>query len=426
MRQFRQYVLEHCGELPYGSAKVTIDQTLADSMSPNKVKVEDPFGVITAIRERSHRVLAKKTDDGVCTYCKLRDDNSNFFFDNTAATLTGSMGDVMLKIDCDIYYRSETTATDTIVYYISLRPAAGYYKMWWSNWMLGVFEACKSGNYIYSRAGESVANNITQGDFQTYATNRGTGYTQVVWQMHCMMALLYYALYKNTNSQGSIGYGDTVRDGTAAYKATGQTAVLGMIDTVGENGILLPLYQKGATDQGNAMSINFWGLENWWGNYLEWFGDAKALTAGSANLTVWIPDPTTGLLSSSCATRVIPVSAIMKQNSSTSWSSSFVKKMRFGQYGDLVNATRTIDGTDATQDTYYCDTQAMTDLNDSTWAGNGTRVVRRSNNLAYPAGGVASANASYAPSLTVTNGGARLAFSGQSVEAASVAAFLAL
>lgn len=411
--------MEHAGILPYGNAKISINQLIADPTQ--KITVEDPNHIIESIRDHSHRVLAKKTASGVCTYCQLSDLSSHYFHDNeTPADLEGTMGDVMMKINADLYFKCTTEDTDIVEIYISLYPQVGYKKLWYANWMLAVFEASLANNKLYSYSEKQVANNITQGNFQTYATNRGAGYTQVVWQMHVVMGILYYALYQNTNSQRSIGYG------TAEYKETGQTASLGMIDTVGEDGVLLPKYQKGAADQGNAMSINFWGLENWWGNFLEWFGDAKCLTAGNANMTVWIPDASTGLLSSSCATRVVPVAAIMLQNSSTSWSSAPVKRMLFGPYLDLVNTQRTIKGTDAGQDTYYCDWQAHTDINDSTWAGNQTRVVRRSNVLAYPYGGVAYAFANFATSWADTNYGARLAFSGQSIEAQSVADFLAL
>ena len=52
-------------------------------------------------------------------------------------------------------------------------------------------------------------------------------------------------------TQGIIG------SGTDSYeKETGQTDSLGMEDTHAET-------------NGNTMSINFWGLENWWGNKYE-------------------------------------------------------------------------------------------------------------------------------------------------------------
>ena len=420
--QFRRYVLEHCNAIPAGVARVTINQTTVGQFT---VTVDDPFGIIDYIRRNSHRYLAKRTADGIATICRLNDRNSYEFWDGTAAALNGTMGDCMRKIDVPFYYRFPNGDNpDLAVCEFTLYPTAGFYK-WWPNWLMGAFEAQLVNNKMYSRAGVAVSNNYTQPNGESYAEARGTGYTMDIWEMHTVTAWLFYAMYAHMNSQACIGYGDTKRDGTVAYKNTGQTASLGMIDTVGELGILKPEFQLGAVNQGNKMSINFWGLENWWGNYLEWFGDAKALTPGSANLTVWVPDPNTGLFSSAGATRVIPVEAAMIQNSSTSWGSVFIERMLIGDHGDLVNAKATISGTQATQDTCWCDTQAHTNINDSMWAGNAVRTVRRSSYLAYPSGGVAYTHAAYALTVTSTAYGGRLAFSGETREAASVADFVA-
>lgn len=424
--QLRRYLMRHCDALPFGVAKVSITQNTANYTT--RVVVEDPFGIVPYIRRNSHRYLAKRTANGVCTICQLNDRNSRQFWDGTTADIsTGAMGDVFTKIDMPVYFRFPNGDNpDVAVCEITLRPTTGFDDIWWPNWMIGTFEAQVTSSKMYSRADKAVSNNYTRDYGNTYATNRGAGYSQIFWEAHNKMAWLYYAMYGNTNCQASIGYGDTKRDSTVAYKQTGQTASLGMIDTVGELGILNTEFQLGSTNQGNHMSINFWGLENWWGNYLEWIGDANVPTAGSANMTVWIPNPTTGLMSSACQTREIPIAPIMLQNSSTSWSSCFVERMLIGAHGDLVNAKATISGTSATSDTYWCDSQAHTNIgSSSTWAGNAPRVVRRSNYLAYAGGGVAYAQANSGLSFTDTNNGGRLAFSGQIVEAASVADFIA-
>lgn len=426
--QFRRYVLEHDNVLPFGVARVTISQTTSGAF--DKVTVEDPFKIIPYIRDHSHRYLAKHTANtngiAVATICQLNDRNSAQFWDGTTADLsTGAMGDVFMKIDFPVYFRFPNgNNPDQLIAEITLRPTTGFNVRWWPNWMIGVFEGYVTSSKMYSLAGKSVSNNFTQANGLSYATAKGVGYTIDVWVMHTLMGWFYYSLYANTNCQTSIGYGDTKRDSTVAYKQTGQTVNLGMIDTVGERGIILPSYQLGATNQGNNMSINFWGIENWWGNFSEWFSDAKALTAGSANLTVWVPDPDTGLLSANCQTREIPVAVCMKQNNSTSFSSCFVERMLGGDYGDLVNAKATISGTEMTQDTGWCDTQAHTNIDSSTWAGNQTRVVYRSVSLAHPSGGVAYASANSAASATHTSVGGRLAFSGTIAEATSVAEFI--
>ena len=80
----------------------------------------------------------------------------------------------------------------------------------------------------------------------------GYGFTLVKQRHQNIMGILYVAMYGNTDCKGTIGYG------TYSYtKPTGQTDVLGMTDTQIDT-------------NGNTMSINFWGLENWWGNKYEW------------------------------------------------------------------------------------------------------------------------------------------------------------
>ena len=45
--------------------------------------------------------------------------------------------------------------------------------------------------------------------FINYTKNRGNGYQTVDWQMHCVMAMLFYSRYGHTNSQDKIGKGNT-------------------------------------------------------------------------------------------------------------------------------------------------------------------------------------------------------------------------
>mgnify|MGYP003507011109 CR=1 FL=1 len=66
------------------------------------------------------------------------------------------------------------------------------------------------------------------------------------------MGILFYAYYGNTNSQSICGSGSN-----SSAKTTGYNDFLGMRDTSIPGG-------------GNVYSINFWGLENWWGDLYEY------------------------------------------------------------------------------------------------------------------------------------------------------------
>jgi hypothetical protein len=109
---------------------------------------------------------------------------------------------------------------------------------------------------LLSISGEPSTGSVSQIDFKSYARTNGVGYTLVKWKHHCIVGVLYYALYGNTNCQATIG------SGTNSYtKNTGLTNSLGMNDS-------------SASATGNSGSINFLGLENWWGNKYEFIDNA--------------------------------------------------------------------------------------------------------------------------------------------------------
>ena len=324
--------------------------------------------------------MAKKTADGVLTYCRLNDADSTQYYDGTAAALDGTEGDVFLKLP-EFYYKG--TEGDQVQITFATEQVDAEYIRWDPNTLIGVYEAYKGSSKMYSRSGVASTGNVSQSTWKTYAAARGTGYQLVDWQMHCVMGCLYYAMYGNTDCQSSIG------KGTDAYdKKTGQTNSLGMTDTV-------------AGGNGDSQSINFWGLENWWGNKYEWVHDYNN-PANSLSATV--NDPVDG------GTRSLPV---------FDYGGYYPKKMKFGRYLDLIATTD--DPKNGSDTVGYCDYQW--------WPGSTnskTRVVLRSYNISNTNGGVACANAYNTASYTYSVGGSRLAFRGSLVEAESVSAFKAI
>lgn len=354
---------------------ITLNQAISD---PDTMVGGDVNGeVIKWIRQNSHRVLAKKTAEGKVTYCRLNDNNSNQYYDGSAAKLDGSEGDVMLILPAFSYCGTEGDNVDIT---FSKKPFDNSVE-WDSNILIGVYESVMSGNKAYSKSGVVSTGSISQRDWGTYAAARGKGYQLVDWQMHCVLGCLYYAMYGNTNCQATIGAG------TSAYnKVCGQTDTLGMTDTQ-------------ASTNGNKQSINFWGLENWWGNKYEWMEEDQ-VNPSSKKFTVY--DPVTK------GTRIISFKYF------NGW---YVKKMKFGRYLDLINTEN--DNQRATDSTSYCDNQY--------WPNSGsTRVVRRSGYNRSTVGGVACTDADGDSSYTFSDCSSRLAFRGECTEAESVAAFKAL
>lgn len=194
------------------------------------------------------------------------------------------------------------------------------------------------------------------------------------------MAFLFYAQYGNTNSQGKIG------SGTNSYeKETGQTDIIGMSDTV--NG-----------GNGSSGSINFWGLENWFGNKSE-FMEGLTSATNEDGVVVMRVEGEDGINRD----YVPPIYD----------NTSYPRKMAIGENLDLIMTTY-----NGSSSTGYCDT---------TFFSNGVgAVARRSGDSSYTNSGVAFVNVYYGASSGDLYSGSRLAFKGEITEAKSVSAFKAL
>lgn len=340
---------------------------------PSKMITGDVNGeIIQWIRQNSHRVLAKKTGEGTVTYIELDDTNSNkYAADGSEAKTDGTEGDVFVKLPTFYYHGTEG---DNVEIKFSKTPFEDSVE-WDTNILIGAYEAYNNNGKLYSKSGVQSSGKISHANCKSYAAARGKGYQLVDWQMHCVLGCLFYAVYGNTNSQAICG------SGTNSYtKICGETNSLGMTDT------------KAETD-GNTMSINFWGLENWWGNKYEWIEGIES--TGKDTVQILSPDPSSGR--------------------SFTWYSNpgFGKHYRFGKYLDLSNDV-TGSGSDS-DSTYYCD------FNYGPYTP--ARVVGRSSSSTDTNGGVSFAFANDDSSLTDTMHGSRLAFRGVCTKAESVEAF---
>lgn len=360
---------------------IVLNQNVTDAASMLSGEVNG--GVIRWIRANSHRYLAKRTADGEVTLCQLMDSDSTKYLDGTTADLTGAEGDVVMKLPT-FWWKCEETESGSDIWnlIISRTEVKGYQKWEGNKNILGVYEAISVSNKLYSRSGVTPTGSVSQANFKRYARARGTGYSIVTWEWHKIMALLFYCKYGYMNCQALIGSGTN-----SNTKVAGQTDNLGMTDTQ-------------ASVQGNEQSINFWGLENWWGDKAEWM-DNIVLNPVEANGTWQVTDLDGN-------TRDITGCAYAQFDKDT-WP----KRMLLGEHFDLI--AKEIGASDSTG---YCD-----DYYISNQVG---RVVYRSYYSAYSKGGVASARANLDSSSPYTYFGSRLAFHGNTVIETDVATFKAI
>lgn len=352
---------------------IIIDQTISDPATMISGAVNND--VIQEIRANSHRYLGKYTAEGEMTLCQLDDNDSNKYADGSSAILTGAEGDVYMKMP-DFWYRSMPLSTD--VWGLQFRmgveqPEGSGWNRWDGNALIGVYEAYSEGEKLYSRSDVESSGGISQANFKAYARNRGNGFRIVDWQMHCVMAILFYVQYGHTNSQDKIG-----RNTSVNTKQCGQTNANGMNDTKGT----FPVSGLNDTGvSGNNRSINFWGLENWWGNKYEWIDN---VVVNSYNWEITEPNGT------------------VRKPGKASTSNGFIYKMIFGDCCDLIPTM--VGGGEKTG---FCDYYSS--------SNSSSLVVVRSNFNNYANGGVVFLN-TFDVSLSVySSHSSRLAFRGRCV-----------
>lgn len=361
--------------------EIIIDQTVTD---PNTMISGDVNGtVLQWIRNNTHRYIAKKTGDGQVTICQLSDNDTTKFYDG----LTSS-SDYISNINYDVFVRIprfwyKATETTTNIWKIAFANTKqfGSWKEWDGNDLIGAYEGQVYGSALYSRSGVVSTGDTSQTDFKAYARQKGTGYTLVKWKHHCIVGVLYYALYGNTNCQATIG------SGTSSYaKNTGHTNSLGMNDS-------------SASATGNSSSINFLGLENWWGNKYE-FIDNVTFNHGGTDYKFYIVEDD----GSSREVQAHPHTGTF-----------YPTVMVFGEHLDLVMKPNTTSGTSSTG---FCDSQYF--------SGSSNQVVQRSCYYSDANGGVAYLGAGSSASSTGSVIGSRLAFRGTIIEEKNIETFKAL
>lgn len=354
------------------TSRIVQDDSISD---PENISGDVNGTIIQQIRAKIRRCLAKKSADGQMTIRYLRNDNSNYYDDGSAAKLDGTEGDVMVYFPT-FYYKYESLGAYKFAYSFALVQLDSTWKKS-SEFLLGAYEAYVTSNKVYSRSGVASTGNVSTDNFKSYARARGTGYQIIDYDMHKMMAWLFYSIYGTRHCQSVCG------SGTNSYtKDAGQTNTIGNADTT--------------TANGNSMSINFLGIENCWGNKYEWI-DNVIVNPSSANGVWRVTDTVTG------ATRDI---AGMAPNNT--WS--YPKTVVAGEYLDIA-----IKEAGMSDSTGYADGQYI--------STNTSRVVARSCFNSFTSGGVASANCSYTSTNTNSYFGSRLAFRGVVREAESVSAF---
>lgn len=247
---------------------ININQNISDPYS--MVTMVSDGGAIQKIRENSHRYVGNYDSTNKRMVIRQLDDNNGTLYKNgIPAPITQLGNDVFMKLP-KFWYKAEEIIAEGIgtdswnISFAFYAAPNSTWKEWDGKEMIGVYKATINDERMYSYSTGEIATilqRMTDEAVKETAHNRGEGYSLVKWKHHCIMAFLYYAYYLNTDSVSTIGQGHVV---DPHLSVIGDMNEMGMTDT--RNGT------KGT-------SLNFWGLENWWGGNPELFENVSSLSS---------------------------------------------------------------------------------------------------------------------------------------------------
>lgn len=369
-----------------------------------------PDNVIWQIRQDSHLYVGKYYGRAIGMKLKQLDDNDKTkYSDGTPAVIDGTpgsdgiIGDVFLKLPT-FYYKcvaNEDNPAKVDIIFSTGNDENNSYTEWDTNTLIGVYKGVvmrggvalnpssgvsfAAGDTLHSISGVTPTVNYSQDSFKKAARARNTtqagvvpteGFSIITYEAHVVMAILYYAFYGgyDINCQNVIGAG------TSNYpKVTGAANGFGMHDT----------YSSRLSGTGDSNSINFWGLENWWGDIYEWMDNLiTADNTGLINIQNWQGN----------TVRQVQSHVQLNQGQCISkmvWNTQ-------GGYVDMIPDELSGAG-DYTK--YYADYGLV--------YANAGCVARRSSYASYPYGGVGYLILDYDASGADGNGGSRLVFTGR-------------
>lgn len=410
---------------------------------------------LTWIRQNTHAFVSKHVGFSGIRLKQLDDTTRKKFADGTSAVdyISNESGeyDVLLKFGSDIYYKTEAYTPqgqsspnpDYVLVTIAQELPAGEDAAKWQKWsqykLIGVYPACQINNKLHSLSGKRAVNNISQTNSIARAKARGTNFNICDYDMTRLFAFLFYGYYSSLGCQQICGYGTSNLVGGVYYpKISGGTDTLAMTDTdtTTGNGATTPNEDQIKAGTGSDIkSVNFWGLEECWGDLAEWISNLRVMEAArpesnnTPNVSNYIADYLDEYISITItkqdgtdvtytskadflAAYDNPASrflAITDKNNvivraidvgKTANSEGYIKKMIFGKHADIIAKEY---GNGAGADTGF------TDYGGVHSAGS---AARRSNNSAPPNGGVGFLSAWYTAGAASSIFGARLLYDG--------------
>ena len=262
---------------------------------------------IQRIRANSHIYVGNyNATERTLEVKQVSDTDKTLYADGSAVTITENDNlDMFMKLP-EFWWKPTEIEEDVLQVEFSMTEADvdSSWQHWEGNTFIGVYEGfLKDGNF-YSKPGVTPTVSQSWNTLRAAARNRSLNnrHTLISYEAHQIMAYLGYGYLGTTDAQGIVGVG------TSNYpKTTGLCDAKGMYDTT-------------HGQDGETNSINFWGLENWWGDIAEWIDNIQTQNnSGLINI----------LDASGQMVRQVQAHCQLSTGGE-------IGKFEFGEYGDLI------------------------------------------------------------------------------------------
>ncbi len=215
-------------------------------------------------------------EDGEVKYY-LNPDNFAETIDGDVADITsGGDGDVMIEIP-KLYWKFDKIGDTRYVQFskipregfVCLAHTRGSYEV--DNIYISAYKASLASGKLRSLSGKTPANNYTKDQFTGYAQANGPGYEQFVFYQMLLMQVLYVIFFKSLDGQTALGRGNV---DASSRKNTGIRDKDGMF--------------YGKSTVGNNEPMKFCGIEDFWGNQIDWVEGLWSTRDTSPARKLWI------------------------------------------------------------------------------------------------------------------------------------------
>ena len=286
------------------------------SISNNGADGDPNINTLTWLRQNTHAYVSRYVGFSGVRLKQLSDTNRKMFADGSSAAsyISNENGefDVFLKFGSDIYYKTEAWIpkgqtepnSDYVAVTIARELPANEDASKWCKWsqynLIGVYKACQINNKLHSLSGKRPVIDKGKNQSINMAKARGNNFDICDYDMTKLFAFLFYGYYSSLGSQQICGYGtNSYLNNTYYPKITGNTDELNMTDTdvITGNGASSPDEDQIKAGIGSDIkSVNFWGLENCWGDISEWISNLSPMQAyrpennTSPNISKYVAD----------------------------------------------------------------------------------------------------------------------------------------